>query len=328
VFIPGEEAPNVAKEDEIQEKLATMKVPRIRNPFLMGAGGMVSLVGILLAVVIYIVVMFVIFTPTDIDPVYDLGAWHYRMSDPEQYVFGEITRVVDDKDTPWEGGDHGYYRVKAYEIAGDGVDNRVIAHRDGRVDKEADVWVYSKLDLGDKGDRVLIKVVSKPNELGEERAVATGAASWGSKGYLSGWIFLLPGSLLILIGISLAAVGFIGKADRSMERLFQEDKELRRQQLMLKEAARKQMAEKQKQAQWSDYSAQRIAAMDQAVVADLAAAPLPSEEMIAPLTQPVPAAQPAMQGAAIAAVPPAATSPQTATSPAQTPPTPVVQLPQ
>jgi hypothetical protein len=324
VFVPGEEAPNVAKEDEIQEKLATMKVSRIRNPFLMGAGGMVSLVGVLLAVVIYLVVMFVLFTPTDIDPVYDMGAWHYKMSDPEQYVYGEITRVVDDKDTPWEGGDHGYFRLKAYEIAGDGIDNRVIALRDGRVDKEPDVWVYSKEDIGEKGDKVLIKVESKPNELGEERAVATGPASWGSKGYLSGWIFLLPGILLLIIGIILAAVGFIGKADRSMERLFQEDQELRRQQLMLKEAARKQMAEKQKQAQWSDYSAQRLAAIER-TTGDQASAPLPSDEMIAPLVQPAaPTAAPVHQPPNTAGQPPMA-QPVPAT-PAPTPP--AVQLPQ
>ncbi len=324
MFVPGEDATNVAKEDEIQEKLATMKVPRIRNPFLMGAGGMVSLVGVLLAVVIYIVVMFVLFTPTDIDPVYEMGAWHYRMSDPEQYVFGEITRVVDDKDTAWEGGDHGYFKLKAYEIAGDGIDNRVVAHRDGRVDKEPDVWVYSKEDIGTKGDRVLIKVVSKPNELGEERAVATGPASWGSKGYLSGWIFLLPGVLLIIIGLVLVAVGFIGKADRSMERLFQEDQELRRQQLMLKEAARMQMAEKQKQAQWSDYSAKKLAAIEEAT-GDQVAAPLPSDEMIAPLAQPAaPVAAPANQPP----VPPG--QPQIARpAPVTQPPaSPVVQLPQ
>ncbi len=325
MFVPGEEAPNVAKEDEIQEKLASMKVSRIRNPFLMGAGGMVSLVGVLLAVVIYIVVMFVLFTPTDIEPVYTLGAWHYKMSDPEQYVFGEITRVVDDKDTPWEGGDHGYFRLKAYEIAGDGIDNRVIAHRDGRVEKEPDVWVYSREDLGKKGDRVLIKVVEKPNELGEERAVATGPASWGSKGYISGWIFLLPGILLILIGISLAAVGFIGKADRSMERLFQEDQELRRQQLMLKEAARKQMAEKQKQAQWSDYSAQRIAAIEQST-GDQASAPLPSDEMIAPLAQPAaPTAAPVYQAPVITGQPQVAQPAPVA--PVQAPIPPAVQQP-
>lgn len=326
MFVPGEEAPNVAKEDEIQEKLATMKVSRIRNPFLMGAGGMVSLVGLLLAVVIYIVVMFVLFTPTDIEPVYDLGAWHYKMNDPEQYVFGEITRTVDDKDTPWEGGDHGYFRLKAYEIAGDGIDNRVTAHRDGRVEKEPDVWVYSREDLGEKGDRVLIKVVSKPNDLGEERAVATGPASWGSKGYFSGWIFLLPGILLIIIGIALAAVGFIGKADRSMERLFQEDQELRRQQLMLKEAARKQMAEKQKQAQWSDYSAQRLATIEQ-TAGDQASAPLPSDEMIAPLAQ-----QAAPTAAPIYQPPVVPGQPQNAqpapSAPVQVPVPPKVQLPQ
>jgi len=256
-FIPGEEAP-VVKEEEIQEKMAQIKVERIRNPFLIGAGGILAIIGIVLAVVLYLVVMFIVLSPTQVEPTYEDGAFHYIVPGGEEYIFGKITKTVEVDEIDWgTGGNHGYENHTAYEISGDGVDKRTIAFRDGKTAIEPDLWVYSDEELGENGDRILIKVVSKPNEFNEERAVSAGKAWWGGNGYLSGWILLVPGILLIIGGIVMAAVGFIGKADRSMERLLSEDKELRRQQLMLKEVARKQMEEKARQAQWTDYKGQQ-----------------------------------------------------------------------
>ena len=120
---------------------------------------------------------------------------------------------------------------------------------------EPDVWFYSKEKIANEGDTVLIKVKAESNTYGVTQAVSQGKAPWGGSGwFLSGWIFLLPGFLMFLAGVTISIIGLIGKADRSMERLLEEDKEFRRQQLMLREAARKQMQAQQKQQQWSAYS--------------------------------------------------------------------------
>jgi hypothetical protein len=251
-FIPGEEVTEISEED-IQEKMSKMKVERIKNPLLMGIGGIVGIIGLVLIFVIYLSIMFLVYSPSGVEPSYDLGAWNYNVDGGEQMIFGEITAITSSEDTNWDtGGDHGYLDYTAYEISGDGDDNRVLAYREGNVNYESHVWVYSKEDLGDEGDMVLIRVESKYNDFGEQRAVSPGYAPWGGKGYLSGWIWILPGLLIFLGGLAAFLIGFIGRSDRSMERLMSEDKELRRQQLMLREAARKQMEEKEKQRQWQE----------------------------------------------------------------------------
>ncbi len=52
-FIPGEVVPEVSEED-IQEKMSKMKGERLRNPMMMGIGGIVGTIGIVLLFVIYI----------------------------------------------------------------------------------------------------------------------------------------------------------------------------------------------------------------------------------------------------------------------------------
>lgn len=251
-FIPGEEVPEVSEED-IQEKMSKMKVERIRNPTLYFVGGIIGIVGIVLMIVLYLLMMFLVYSSNGVDVEYEQGSFVYNVDGGEQMIFGEITRVTGYEDTEWgEGGNHGYREYTAYEIDGDGSDRRVEALREGSVDYEADVWVYSEEDLGSKGDRVLIKVESKSNDFGEDRAISPGYAPWGGKGFRAGWIWLMPGLVIFLGGLVVFLIGIIGKADRSMERLLQEDKELRQQQLMLRQAAKKQMQDKERQQQWQE----------------------------------------------------------------------------
>ncbi|MFW3145720.1 MAG: hypothetical protein ACMUIE_02785 [Thermoplasmatota archaeon] len=262
VFIPGEEVPEITEED-IQEKMSKVKVQRIRNPLLIGAGGITAVVGFFLMILIFMIMMVAVFNPDSIKPYYN-DAWHYEVPGGEEWIFGEITKEVTDEDTGWQGDSAGYMKMTAYEINGDGVDNRANAHSTSNVNLEPHVWIYSAKDLGDRGDRVLVIVEAKPNEWGEMRAVATAEPVWGGKGWISGWVFTLPGLLVLLIGATLLTIGAVGKADRSMERLMEEDKELRRQQLMLREAARKKMAEQQRMQQWQSYSEEQKEAMEAA----------------------------------------------------------------
>jgi hypothetical protein len=276
--------PQISEED-IQEKMSKMKVERIRNPTLITIGGIVGIVGFVLMIVLYLSIMFLLYSPGSIEPSFDSGAFVYNVDGGEQMVFGEITRVTSFEDTKWDyGNNHGYEDYTAYEIDGDGGDDRVLALRESDVNYEDDVWVYSKEDLGSKGDFVLIKVESKTNEFGEERAVSPGYASWGGKGYRSGWIWLMPGLVILLGGLLVFLIGFIGKADRSMERLMQEDKELRQQQLMLRQAAKKQMDDKERQRQWQDGAPTSPQPQ-----------PVQQPEQAAPVAQQIPAAQPAPQ---------------------------------
>jgi hypothetical protein len=254
VFIPGEEIPQIS-EDDVQAKLSALKVERIRNPVLIGGGGIVSVIGLFFAIILFLIFMVWIFSPTHVSPYATGGSIHYEIPGGEEYLFGEITyRTMDGEEAEISGYGHwaGFY---AYEINGDGVDKRERADQDQNVALEPDTWVYSKKKIGDVGDKVLIKVKSDLNYPGQIRPVTDGKAAWGGSGWISGgWIFLLPGFLLLFAGIAILAVGLIGKADRSMERLMEEDKEFRRQQLMLREAARKQMAVQQQQQQWASYS--------------------------------------------------------------------------
>jgi hypothetical protein len=258
VFIPGEEIPQIS-EDDVQAKLSAMKVERIRNPLLIGGGGILSVIGIFIAVVLFLVFMIWIFSPTHVSPYASQGSVHYEIPGGEEYIFGEITyRTMDGQEAEKNG--YGYYAgYYAYEIEGDGVDKRSDADKEtdsGRkVALEPNTWAYSEEKIGDVGDTVLIKVKSDSNELNEIRPVIVGKAPWGGSGWFTGgWIFLLPGFLLLLAGIAILTIGIIGKADRSMERLMEEDKEFRRQQLMLREAARKQMEAQHQQQQWASYS--------------------------------------------------------------------------
>ncbi|MBN1539522.1 MAG: hypothetical protein JW939_05205 [Candidatus Thermoplasmatota archaeon] len=251
VFIPGEEIPQV-KEEDIQEKLSNMKVERIRNPVMIGGGGIVAVIGLFLAIALFLIFMIFVFSPSDVKPTMMSGSIHYEVPGGEEYIFGEITMIVKDG-LDAESKSYGYYEgYYAYEMEGDGKDHR----SEEDIEKEPDVWFYSNEKIGEVGDTILIKVRSEPNKLEELRAVNQGKAPWGGTGWiLSGWIFLLPGVLMLLIGVTISVIGIIGKADRSMERLMEEDKEFRRQQLMLREAARKQMEARQKQSQWTSYTA-------------------------------------------------------------------------
>ncbi len=251
-FIPGVEVTEIT-QDDIQEKMDKMKVQRIRNPFMIFLGGIVGIIGVVLMITLYLSIMLLVYSPGGVEPVYESGAWSYNVKGGEQMIFGEITAVSTFEDTTWdEGVNHGYNEFTAYEINGDGDDNRVHAFREGNVNYESNVWIYSETDLGEKGDWVLIKVESRPNMFLEQRAVSPGFAAWGGHGFLSGWIWILPGLLIGLAGLIMFLIGIIGKADRSMERLLSEDKELRHQQIMLREAARKQMEQKEKERFWQD----------------------------------------------------------------------------
>lgn len=254
VFIPGEEIPQIS-EDDVQAKLSSMKVERIRNPVLIGGGGIVSVIGLFFAIILFLIFMMWIFSPTHVSPYTAQGSMHYEIPGGEEYIFGEITLLVKDGEAAQDqsfGYEAGYY---AYEIDGDGADKRKRADEDANIALEPDLWVYSEKRLGEVGDNILIKVKSEYNDFNEIRPVTSGKAGWGGSGWFSGgWIFLLPGFLLLLVGLAILTIGLIGKADRSMERLMEEDKEFRRQQLMLREAARKQMEAQHQQQQWASYS--------------------------------------------------------------------------
>ena len=252
-FIPGVEIVPEITQDDIQEKMDKMKVQRIRNPFMIFLGGIIGIIGVVLMITLYLSIMLLVYSPGSVEPVYEGGAWSYDVKGGEQMIFGEITAVTVYEDTAWdEGVNHGYEEFTAYEINGDGDDNRVHAFREGNVNYESSVWIYSDTDLGEKGDWVLINVESRPNMFGEERAISPGFAAWGGHGFISGWIWIVPGLLIGLTGLIMFLIGIIGKADRSMERLLAEDKDLRHQQIMLREAARKQMEQKEQQRQWQN----------------------------------------------------------------------------
>ncbi|MEA3559437.1 MAG: zinc ribbon domain-containing protein [Candidatus Thermoplasmatota archaeon] len=258
VFIPGEKIEEISQED-IQEKMDKMKVSRIRNPFFIGAGGAVTVIGLFIAIAVFLIVMLVVFDPGDVSPYYDDGM-HYGVPGGEEYIFGEITNKRTDEETPWINDDsHGYTdddggAYTAYQIGGAEDDGRPNAQDKRNAALEPDTWIYSDEDLGDIGDKVLIKVEVKQNEYGEARAVFKNRAWWGSHGWFSGgWIFALPGILITLAGGAMLTIGMVGRSDRSMERLMEEDSDLRKQQIMLREAARKKMEEKQRSQQWSNY---------------------------------------------------------------------------
>jgi hypothetical protein len=338
VFIPGEDIPQIS-EDDVQAKLSAMKVDRIRNPLLIGGGGIVSVVGIFLAIILFLIFMVWVFSPSHVDPYIDQGSMHYDIPGGEEYIFGEITkkdRDTSDAEVKSYGYKAGYY---AYEIDGDGVDKRERADEDANTALEPDLWIYSEKNLGEDGDMVLVKVSSKTNDFNEVRPVTNGKAVWGGSGWITGgWIFLLPGFLLILAGIAILVIGLIGKADRSMERLMEEDKEFRRQQLMLREAARKQMEASQQQQEWASYSGgepgqpQPVGAVDQTQPQPVPAAPAEQVQYApqgAPLqagyqapavTQPQPVQQMNLQ-------PPQQMQQQPAPTPVQQPAQPQVQLP-
>ncbi|MFO8050102.1 MAG: zinc ribbon domain-containing protein [Thermoplasmatota archaeon] len=252
VFIPGEEETPEITEEDIQEKMSKIKVPRVRNPFFIGSGGAVTVIGLFLAVVIFLIAMLYVYDPGDVSPYYNSGL-HYDVPGGEEYIFGKITKVRTDEETRWEGGvSHGYQGFTAYEINGDGKDNRAEAQEKESANVEPDTWIYSDEAFGEKDDRVLIKVVSEENQYGEIRAVYANKAPWGGSGWISaGWIYALPGILISLAGLTMLIFGIVGKKDTSMDRLMQEDAELRRQQIMLREAARKKMEAQKRSQQWS-----------------------------------------------------------------------------
>ncbi|MGA1848897.1 MAG: hypothetical protein ACMUHB_06120 [Thermoplasmatota archaeon] len=289
VFIPGEEIPQIT-EDDVQEKLSHLKAERIRNPLLMGGGGIVAVVGIFLSIILFSVFMIWVFSPGDVTPYMDGGSFHYDVPGGEEYIYGEITKVTEDGPAAEEqsyGYKSGYFAI---EIDGDHVDKRKDAHEAGKTELEPSLWVYSQDKIGEEGDSVLLKVRSETNSFNEIRVVSEGKAGWGGSGWFSGgWIFLLPGFLLLLAGLAISIVGFIGKADRSMERLLEEDKEFRRQQLMLREAARKQMQVQQQQKQWSNYA---DPAMGQVQPQPMEGTDLPSGGEVPPqVPQPLPVQQ-------------------------------------
>jgi hypothetical protein len=253
VFIPGVEIEEISQED-IQEKMDKMKVSRIRNPFFIGAGGAVTVIGLFIAITVFLIIMLVVFDPGDVSPYYNDGM-HYGVPGGEEYIFGEITSIKAEDETYWvDDISHGYEGETAYEISGDGVDGRANAQDKKQSALEPDTWIYSDEEFGERGDRVLIKVSNEQNEYGEARAVYSNKAPWGGSGWFTGgWIFALPGILVTLAGGAMLITGIIGRSDRSMERLMEEDKDLRRQQIMLREAARKKMEEKHRSQQWSNY---------------------------------------------------------------------------
>lgn len=293
VFIPGEEVPVISEED-VQEKMSKMKVPRIRNPFLIGSGGAITVVGFFIAVALFFIIMLFVYDPTDVEPYYDSGI-HYNVPGGEEYIFGEITLIKSDADARWSGDSHGYEGWTGYEINGDGVDNRAEAIDKKQASIEGDTWVYAKDDIGEKEDKVLIKVVSKENDFRETRAVYDGKAPWGGSGWITGgWIFALPGLLITVTGGIMLTLGLVGKADRSMERLMAEDKELRRQQIRLREAARKKMEEQHKSQQWSSPTPDP-GAQEQPPVQEQVPTAIPQEVMGAEPVSPAPTQPEAQQ---------------------------------
>lgn len=246
-FAPGEEIPEI-KEEDVQQKIKQVKAKRLRNPVHIGAGGILMVIGVMLSLAVFLLFMFIIFSPGAITPSYERGAWHYNVPGGKEIVYGRITARTSVADSKWpEGSNHGYMNHTAYEIGGNGKDTRVEAHRDGMVSIEPSAWVYSDIDLGNKGDSVLITVKTEQNSFGESRAVVE---KKHGNGPLSGWWLLLPGLILLVIGSVILTIALIGKPDRSLERLMEEDREFRRQQLAMMQAARKAALEKQKLSTW------------------------------------------------------------------------------
>ncbi|MGA1821120.1 MAG: hypothetical protein ACMUIG_01175 [Thermoplasmatota archaeon] len=334
-FVPGQEIPEITEED-IQEKMSTIKLKRVRNPLTIGIGGGTMLVGVALAIILYLVVMLFIFSPNSVKPKYD-GAWHYEVPGGEEYIFGEITRVVSISESKWDlGGNHGYFNHTAYEINGDGVDRRKEALNQQNVGREPHTWIYSDRDLGKEGDFVLVKVKSEPNTFMERRAVDTGKVWWGGSSFMSGWIFAMPGIVLFLVGSGILTYGLIGKKDTSIDRLLEEDAEFRKQQIALMQSARIAAMKQQKETQWHQMQAgsQQVSPQQQ----------VPAEQQSAPVQQPMVPNQPAPagppQGDAGVQVPPAQPQPvpvpegapvgQPPQAPPQQPlsPPPEVRLPQ
>jgi hypothetical protein len=296
-FTPGEEIPEV-KDEDLKEKIKTVKAKRIRNPMQIGVGGVVMVVGLMAALIIFLACMFLVFSPSSITPNYRSGAWHYDVPGGSEIVYGEITAKVSVKDSKWDAGsNHGYGNHTAYELSGNGQDDRVEALRDGSIGMESDCWVYSKQDLGSVGDSVLVKVESKSNPFKEARAVVVDKQG---KGILSGWPYILPGLLILLVGGVILTIGIVGKADTSLERLLQEDKEFRKQQLAMMQAARKAAIEKQKQSTWTPehlMPGSQPMPMDPAVVG-----PAPEVTVVMPETPP-PAMDQPQQPSAVSQVP-------------------------
>jgi len=246
-LIPGEEEEEVTQED-VQEKLSKMKAERIRNPFLIAGGGALIVVGIVVALLMYVIFMFVLFNSDGIESKYGDGALDYQVPGGSEIIYGEITLVVEYSDSYWETGNHGYENHTAYEIDGNGKDTRRAYYREEDQNQwERDLWVYSERDLGKKHDNVLIVVEQKTNdETGEFRAVHAGNPVWGG----NGWIFVILGVMMVIAGLALLIVGLVGKADRSVERLLEEDAEFRRQQLNLIHAAKAKAQEEARRSGW------------------------------------------------------------------------------
>jgi len=301
-FTPGEEIPEV-KEEDVKEKIKTIKAKRLRNPMQIGIGGVVMVVGLMTALILFLSCMFLFFSPSSISPSYDSGAWHYTVPGGTETVYGKITAKVYVANSKWpQGSNHGYSNHTAYELSGNGADKRWEALSDESISLEDDCWVYSTQDLGGVGDTVLVKVEGKKNSFGETRAVVVDKKG---NGLLSGWLFLVPGLLIMIGGGILLALGIIGKADRSLERLLEEDKEFRKQQLAMMQAARKAAIEKQKQSTWAPEhypQTQQSAYPSQA--------PLVSEPISAPAVAEGPIAPPVDAPAQAPAASPSFTPPQ------------------
>ena len=250
-FNPEEEIPEINEED-IKEKMSQIKAKRLRNPITIGVGGGIMFIGVGVAIILYLLMMFFIFSSGSVQPEYTT-AYHFDVPGGDEYIFGEITAVdiVSGPET------HGYYNHTAYEIDGDGKTDVdwMNAIKEDVMRKETDTWVFSERDLGEVGDNVLVKVESRSNYYGEKRAVDAGEYWWGGKGYMGGWIFAMPGILIFLTGLGILIYGLIGKKDTSIDRLLEEDAELRKQQLALLQSARAQAMEKQKRSTFHGYSA-------------------------------------------------------------------------
>ncbi len=244
-LLPGEDADVILTDADVQEKLSKLKGERIRNPYLIAGGGSMMVIGVVLAFIMYVVIMFIVFSPSDVEISNDGGSWNYNVAG-EEYIYGEITKVSDYTNTQWEH-DHGYKDYDAYEIKGDQKDTRKSAHDDGRVEMEPDLWVYSSKDLGDKGDTILIKIEIEQNDItGESRAVYADDPWWGQ----SGWIFAFPGVLILIAGAILLTIGLVGRTDKSIDRLLEEDAEFRRQQLNMIHAAKIKAQEEANRSGW------------------------------------------------------------------------------
>ena len=154
-FIPGEEIPTMTESD-IQEKISKLDTRRIRNPYMISGGGASMVIGAILAIVLTLVFMLFAFATSDIESSPDGSSLDYRIPGGEEYIFGEITREEDFSDNYWASkglDNYGYRNHTAYEIDGDGIDQRWKIYTEVNTfigaQHEGDVWVYSEEDLGD-----------------------------------------------------------------------------------------------------------------------------------------------------------------------------------